>query len=233
MGDRTDDVLGEREDHPSYGKIVLNKTMSGGRGHAMVGSPLLHHSLVKLEVKGAVKRRQYGKDYFYDDKTIVDLYMTEHQWAEFVSSFGVGAGVPVTLNYRPAPGYELMRCEDPPHTSPRSAHVGDVDKALAKARAVVDELNAATTALKKPAAQVKRADLDRVADAALQVNNWLASNLPFVQQCFEEAMEKTVASAKAEVMGFTTGLLMQAGLEHLQSTAPTLAIDHDESANRG
>lgn len=222
----TDGVLGQRDDHPSYGVIELTKTSAGGRGHAMVGSPLKHHSLVHLVIKSAEKHRKYGKENFYGDKIIVDLYMTEHQWAEHVSSFGMGSGVPVTLNYKPADGYSLMACGEPPHNTAQASHSDDVEKAVAKAKGHVDQLAAVVGEMtQKGASKVKASDLQALRDATIQVQNWLSSNLPFVQKCFEEAMEKTVASAKAEVVGFTSNMLMRAGLESLTGQAPVLEID--------
>jgi hypothetical protein len=219
-----DDGLGQRDDHPSYGMIVLSKVSTSGQ--AMVGSPLIHRSLVHLEVKGATKRRAYGRDDFYDGPTIVDVYMTENQWAQFVSSFGVGGGTPVTLHRRPAEGYRLVQCGDPPRSSPRGAHAADVEAAMAKAKGAVDQLNAAVKAMQdKPASQIKKADVEALRAAAIQVNNWLTSNLPFVHECFERSMESTLSSAKAEVVGFTTGLLARAGLEHILASAPVLELD--------
>jgi hypothetical protein len=225
----TDDILGTPDNHPSYGVIVLGKLHS--TGSPLVGSPLVHQSMVSIEIKNATKRRQYGKDHFYGDKSIVRLVMSEAQWAQFVSSFGVGGGTPVTLNYKPEDGYTLQACGDPPHITTRGAHTADVEQAMAKAKNAVAALDAAVKELtNKPKSQVKAADIEAVSDAAIQVRNWLTSNLPFVHQCFEEAMEKTVAAAKAEVVGFTTGMLIQAGLEHLGANVPRLEVDGDGGA---
>ncbi|MDR3436402.1 hypothetical protein [Telmatospirillum sp.] len=221
-----DDILGDRDEHPSYGIIQLSKISSTGT--PLVGSPLLHHSVVGIKISTAFKGHEYGHDNFYAEDLLLEINMSEHQWATFVSSFGVGGGTPVTLDCRPAPGYTLQHVSPPPATSPRGAHTADVSQALTKAKAAIDTLNGLMSSLAaKPVAKVKKADIENLHNAVTQVNNWLTGNLPFVQQCFEEAMEKTIASAKAEVAGFTTNMIVQAGLEHLGAKAPTLEIDHE------
>jgi len=221
-----EDVLGVKDCHPSYGTLQLSKISSSGM--ALVGSPLTHHSVVGITLSYATKRTQYGRDYFYADKVVSEIYMSEHQWAEFVCSFGSGEGVPVTFSHKPSPGYTLDRVDLPRTTTPRGRHTADVQKGVNSAKEVVAKLNSLVKALhQKPVAKIKKDDIEALNNAATQVNNWLLSNLPFIQECFEEAMEKTIASAKAEVVGFTSSLIQRAGLEHLGAVAPILMIDEE------
>ena len=222
----TNDIFGERDTHPSYGVIQLTKVQ--GNNIALVGSPLRHHGAIHMTISTADLRRDFGKDYFSADKIIADLCMSEHQWAEFVSSFGMGSGIPVTFRSKPAEPYKLEHCEPPPYSDHQTKHRNDVAKAMADAKLAVSKLSKIVAGIHaRPMSQVKKADIEELRSATIQVVNWLSGNLPFVEECFEKAMEKTVASAKSEVVGFVTSALIRAGIEHLQAQAPMLAIEDD------
>ena len=56
----------------------------------------------------------------------------------------------------------------------------------------------------------------------------IESNVPFIQQSFNEQMDKTVMEAKGEVEGFVMNKLMSAGLEGLQKEMKMLGDSEDE-----
>lgn len=195
---KTDEASrGVKFDHPSYG-VVKASRISGQTDLFMVDYPQRHY--IGISVETATHRRDLSNDWVFGEREIVHFYMSEVQWARFVASIGDGGGVPCTLyNYRdPGTGKTILTAMHQSHQS-RSAlfaeeveetardATGALDKALAKAREMVD------------GGPAKKSDLKVLVDAIETAQRELGANLPFVIKQAGEAIETAVESAKGEI----------------------------------
>src|SRR5437868_8231795 len=95
------------EQHPAFGMIGASRVSHSPPGAVLFDSDVQHQHYVVVRVRTAARRRDLNRDYLYADQQIVEVAMSEAQWASFVSSMNTGDGVPCTLTARglePVPG---------------------------------------------------------------------------------------------------------------------------------
>jgi hypothetical protein len=129
--------------------------------------------------------------------TYVEVEMSYVQFAEVITSFNQGGGVPVTIRY--ANGRRMEECPFESKDEQFRAEFGAdlrglseaIDNARIRARALLES--------KKPPTKSEKEELISILEGlATEVN----SNIPFVRDMFAEQMDKTVAEAKGNIEGF-------------------------------
>lgn len=202
------------ERHPAYGVIRLGR----GTGHnVLVGSDFIHQHCVTIEISVAELHRGLHEDRWHARKTLIEVDLSEAQWATYVSSVGNGSGVPCTI--RRVEAGPVSRLPDPkPRTEQFSAELdqklGQIRERVAMLQKMVEE-GAGKKALR---------------DGLHQVSMAIGGNLDFVATQFTEHMEKTVESAKAEIHAHLNAAVRTAGLEAIGAVAP-LALGSGEDAS--
>lgn len=91
---REDYALGEMYEHPAFGCISVART-SGGSGTLFM-SNVEHQHQIRLTVSHAQMSRTHNQDRHYERNTIVDVAMSQVQFAELMGGMGQGSGVPCT-----------------------------------------------------------------------------------------------------------------------------------------
>jgi hypothetical protein len=192
----------EREDHPSYGRIMVSRSQ-GGPG-VLFGSSVEHHHSIRLTVTRASVGRSLHHDWVRGEDELVEVDMTEAQFARMVTSVGLGEGTECTLRY-------VMgeRMPDPPRRDAREKvkqEFRDRLRSLAdrtrKQEAVAREL------LEKKS--LSKADRAVILSAIGLVIRELTDSLPFMEKAFYEATEKTTDQAKGEIEAFLALALQKA-----------------------
>ena len=203
----------DREEHPSYVTVGFSR-YTGSTG-PMFGSSLKSHpSGVRLRVYRAYREHDLASDHYFSATRhpLIEVDLTEVQFATLVSTLNVGDGTPATLRYLNGEG----NIPHPPATD------GEAEKVASgfpsKAKDVARKLSAARELTRSLLAQprVTKADLQQVLaeiDAAVME---ISANMPFVEKMFREAMERTVVAAKVEVDAFVTGVIVRTGLTVLR-----------------
>lgn len=194
--------------HPAFGQISAHRVQGAAN---LYGSDFTHHNFVQIEIMHSELNRDLSTDWHFARKQIVQLAVSEAQWATFVSSLNVGGGVPCTLEYLPGEAVPRLPERKSYHLYSDEA-AGKVDsavKALERLRAkIVDE----SSKLPKRA----QAELLEPIDKAIRE---LSSNMTFVKKQFDEHVEGMVEKAKVEVNAYATNLMMRAGVAALQGGA--------------
>lgn len=200
--------------HPAFAQIGAFRT-SGGHT-ALYGSDFNHNSYMTIRIQASELHRSLNRDWHFGRGEIIEVALSEAQWATFVSTPNVGSGTPCTIQHLQCKMMPLL--PDPTSRSDQfrdemKVRLEKTVKSVADALAVLDGLG-----LPKGKTAAIRDTLDRLMTE-------LNSNLPFVASQFEEHMEDTVEKAKQEVHGYMVGMVQRAGLDALGSNLP-LAIEH-------
>ena len=163
----------------------------------------MHNATLSIRIHASECGRSLNHDWHFAKEQYIEVELSEAQWATFVSSVGVGAGVPCTLRQRI--GQRVPYLPDP---TPRTEQFsGELSERLANILKRCDDLIAgAKTKAQQSELQMLKQELQK--------------NLPFVAGSFDSHMEKTVEAAKSEVHGYMTGAIQRAGLDALGSTLP-------------
>ena len=179
------------EQHPSYGAITIGRITSS-RAHPMYGSSVKHRDTIRLTIHHSECKRMLYGDWYSPKDTIVEVEVTQSQWAEMVSSVGLGAGVPCTIKWLNG------RVEEPPYRAKADLFQSEfqmlMDKAMSDAEAAVKK---AEELLEKKA--LNKADRTELLNLMRSACASVKDSAPFVSKQFAEQMERTATEVKGEL----------------------------------
>jgi hypothetical protein len=179
------------EAHPAYALVSATR-VTHSRGAVLFDSDLAHRQTIRVTVARATRRRDLSTDWIHaTGPALVELDLSEAQWAAFVSSMNT-PGVPCTLRATETdhdlPGLDL---------APRLAASMDearnaADKAFEQSRAA---LAAYEDALASGGAKDKRDALGRLRAALTNA----APNVAYASTRLAEHAENVVTKARADI----------------------------------
>lgn len=199
--------------HPAYAVVSLVRGQSTGT--RLFGSDLVHHHTLSLTVHTAKEVRQHGSEHRFAQESLIEVEMSEAQFARLVASVGIGSGVPCTLRRTLTGGYVEVPGIAKSMTSKAMESTQDMEKALAKALSDIQgKLEALSALAEGQGVPSKRALREGLKDA-LRVVEHLPGNLGFAHKQFHESVERTVEEGKTEIESFVQHVAMAAGLPNL------------------
>lgn len=92
------------ETHPAWALIGASR-VSSTPGAVLFDSDIKHQHSIVVRITRAKRRRNLLRDWLFGHRTIIEVQMSEAQWASFVSSMNVGDGVPCTMLYHEGEGH--------------------------------------------------------------------------------------------------------------------------------
>jgi hypothetical protein len=209
-----DDDHGKVYDHPAFGQIRANRV--SGRA-TLYDSDFRHQHYVVVEITGSQLIRGLSRDWHHGRETIVQVAMTEAQWASFVSSFGLGGGVPCTIQRREGVGMV------PPLPEPQSRVDQFSDEMKERLEQAIVRLDTA----------IANAKTKAHAFELRMVRQEILANLPYVAKSFGEHMENTIEAAKGEIHGYINAAIHRAGVTAIAGSGgsqPFALPDYSASA---
>lgn len=216
---KDDPINDTLERHPAYAQIGANRVSGGAY---LYGSDFQHQHYITLQIHESVLHRQLSGDRSMTGKRLIEVALSEAQWATFVSSLNQGGGVQCTLEFTPEAGLV------PPIAQPK-------DRKLQFSQEMTERFDIAVRALKVLAAQIDESPLSgkkkkELKDQLRVAEMNLAPNMDFVARQFDEHMERTVEKAKSEVNAYaqhTLGDLAQMALKGGAGSEPLLLESSD------
>lgn len=203
----SDNVMGDKyEQHESYGCISLRHT-SGGSGK-LFGATVKHHNYITLSIQKAEMYRSFNEDRLHaKGHPIVEVSLTPDQLMLALMNPSC-SGVPCTINY-----INGERMEEPPEIISKRQQISEEFE---------DEVNKATydaAVLAKETEEIlskktlKKEDRERLQSLISRIVMETRSNTKFVQQQFEEQLDKSVAEASAQLSHTVSMLAQSMGIE--------------------
>lgn len=219
--------------HPAFGTIRVTRS-SGGYG-VLFGSELNHQHQVRVAITEAEMHRDYHESRTVQGRTLLELCMSESQWAQFVSSHGMHSGTPITLlsttelDATAPSGYRLV---DRPGIVPSpESHKELFDREMRDmAQQVVSKLGDAIKALQEIAESQGTISKTKVRTAishATGILEGLPASMEFLSEQFREATDGIMQSAMTELEAIVNQVAVNTGLEALRNGAtPVLSLSH-------
>ena len=208
--DERAELLGEwePETHPSYGFVQVSRVS----GHtSLFGSPFKHQHYMTLSIGRSTRQRSHGRDWHFGGARggLVEVALSEAQWAHMVSSVGMGGGVPCTLQYVGSKAMEscpeqmeVERFHDDIEKDAKHA-MKFMEDAMAQMRALIDD--------KAPSKEKRKAVLEAMSTAQRKMND----SAPFMVKQLAEHMDKVVLAAKTEVESYVHQTIVESGIQKL------------------
>ena len=189
-----DESLTKGEAHPAYGMVSFSRvTCTPAR--EMFGSNIKHGNYISLRIKRARKGRSLNREWFFGRERMIEVNLSEAQFAEMITSMNVADGVPCTIAWTPEDGMIKLppKKETTNETFQRELKqkLANIDQQCKDVYKFALEVANAKSA--------KKSDRQELANKISSLQADIFSNIPYVASAFEKTMEKTVTAAKAEV----------------------------------
>lgn len=150
---------------------------------------------------------------------VVELAMSELQYAQLISTMNIGFGIPATFQYRPEPGAKAIHVEMPdPAKTTEEKFSADIKASAKEAADAAREVTAALRELLK-GKTINKGSVQAVLEKAEAVQRELTSSLPFIMQRADEDIGDRAARAKVEVAAYARNLVEGLGLQALGERA--------------
>jgi hypothetical protein len=191
----------EPEKHESYGLVSLSR-VTCTPPMALFGSSIRHSNLINLKIHKGKKYRDFQNDHYMDDGLLCEVYLSPTQFAEAITSFNVGCGVPCTLNHVIGDKFDeqARRFRQPcPEVNIRQLANQELKSEMSELKETVDRLSKDAKEILNQKGALKKADKDKLLKDLMFLAQEIGSNIPFVHECFNKSVNKTVTEAKGEI----------------------------------
>lgn len=189
--------FGNLTEHPSYGTLVFKRSYGGLKKTTLFGSSIEHQNTITMEVRHASLIRGSHRDVVFGENPIVTVEMSYAQFAEAITSFGQGSGIPVTLRYTERDG-RIPECE---FVDKRKQFTEEFKKHSSETMETSKELIKEVTELFSKKVLTK-ADKEGVLNKLKILDADIGVNVEVIVDRFNNQMDKTIMEAKSEVEAF-------------------------------
>lgn len=208
---------GDTYRHDAFATINMS-VITGGHS-TLFGSDLKHDQRIRISIQRATLDRNLCNDWIHGSgqptNHLVTFEMSHTQFAQFITSNGNGSGTPVTLRYAAAPGTPIQEMPGIKNIESKSEvfkrEIKDsAKKQLQSLQEGVDRLGAMFESGKvsiKEAREIHK-------NLTIQMGN-LPSNMAFVVDQAEEALEAAQMAAKIDVEAYIDHAARRIGLDNL------------------
>lgn len=187
------------------------------------GSDIKHRNYIKIELKNQSVSRDLNRDWTHDEETIAEFYMSENQWASFISSMNLGGATPCTFALKPTGGVE--RVDPPEGKTPYQRAMEEVSDTTLEAISKIREVESEFQALSESKGAISKTEFKRLVGKLNTAAQHAESNLPFVGECVKRDIDKNVTSAKQDLEGFVLNMAQSLGLESIRNQTPQLGYE--------
>jgi hypothetical protein len=196
------------ENHESFGMVGI--TCPHSSGTYLFGSEARHHNYITLTVKRAEVTRHLSNDWYHASSLpLVEIELSHSQFAQLITSPGMGDGVPCTI--RGVNGKMMAACPEPEGIASKFSEdlKATTKAAVAELVALRNQLNESLLPGNKPLNKTEQRDLLGKINSAIMS---ITSSIPFIESSFNDELEKKVDIAKAEVEATAARLIHRTGL---------------------
>ncbi len=207
--------------HPAYAHISANRVSVGGGGQNLFGSDFQHGHFITISISTAQLNRTLSRDWTHERNELIEVALSEAQWAAFVSSLNNG-GTACTLqrhNGKLVPQIPKQEPRTQQFSNEMKDTMREIQEGISEVINKLTEGNLGKTKVK---------ELHRELD---MLRARLTSSTSFVAKQFDQHMENTVEHAKTEVNAYITGTIHRAGLEALAGDF-NLRLTDDQQGER-
>lgn len=206
---------GTLEEHPAFGMISISRCSGDAE---LFNSEGTHQHFVSLRIHGAELHYDHHSERPMQTKRLAEVWMTEAQYAQMLTTMNVGEGTPCTIRQLGNQRFDLP---------PRGKKVierfhDDLDQRLASVRREVAEAIAAVEEMRAGTVKTNKGTLTDLEKKLLNTQRTLTGNLDYIETCLKERMEKVVTDARIEFEAQVNLSLERRGLLELTGRVPQL-----------
>jgi len=201
------------EKHPAYAQLLFSRRSSiKNSADTLYGSAIRHQNTITMYVYPSKKyTSSYAERYFASRKPYIEIEMSESQFSEAITTLNIGSGVPVTL--RSLKGELIPKCQE---KTIQEKTQNDLNNQLLQIAQDLTKYQQEIDTILTKKGNIKVADRKKLKNIYTHFIQEIHANLPFLNECMQEALDKNVAAAKADVEAFFTNTINKLGIEKLE-----------------
>ena len=189
----------KRYEHPSYGMMSITRYCGGNGNFFGDDLPMEGSGGIEIELKEATLERNANGlhcDSFNPGKLKFRVKMSHLQFAELITNMNT-TGVPVTIT-----NIGTERLDDPPILNKREVFDEEAEEVVSKTKQRANDIIAKVQNLFESKKSLTKKDKEEIIRELNQLRMATFDHLPFMQKMFNEQMNKSVLSAKANIAAF-------------------------------
>ena len=189
----------KRYEHPSYGMMSITRYCGGNGNFFGDDLPMEGSGGIEIELKEATLERNANGlhcDSFNPGKLKFRVKMSHLQFAELITNMNT-TGVPVTITNI---GTEIL--DDPPILNKREVFDEEAEEVVSKTKQRANDIIAKVQNLFESKKSLTKKDKEEILRELNQLRMATFDHLPFMQKMFNEQMNESVISAKANIAAF-------------------------------
>lgn len=204
------------ETHPAYGHISANRV--SGRAY-LYGSDFEHQNYVNVSIRRSELHRGLSRDWPSARDELIEVALSEAQWATFVSAMNIGFGPQCTIQH-----IDRQMVPQIPHTANTKAKFKvEMNENLAEAGEAITVLEQKINESKLS----EKAKKDLLWQVTV-ISRSLGGSAEFIGEQFGEYIENVTEHAKIEVNAYTTMIIQRTGLTALGATQPIMLLGDEK-----
>ena len=185
--------------HPSYGMMSISRYYGGDGNFFGNDLPMVGSGGIEIVLKEATLERNANGlhcDSFNPGKLKFRVKMSHLQFAELITNMNT-TGVPVTIT-----NIGTERLDDPPILNKREVFDEEAEEVVSKTKQRANDIIAKVQNLFESKKSLTKKDKEEILSELNQLRMATFDHLPFMQKMFNEQMNKSVVSAKANIAAF-------------------------------
>ena len=192
----SEDALGTSYKHPSFGMLSFNRTHGGHNN--LFGSSIQHNDIIHMVLREGVVTRGLNDDWYVGEDEILEVEMSQSQFAELITSMNVGTGTPCTIKYLRGKG----RINEADFINKRQQITNEfkecMNERMSDAKEFYDEVKELFTTKKS----IGKGDREMILRRLANVTQGMESSSKFIFDQFQNQIDKTITEAKGEIEAF-------------------------------
>lgn len=189
----------KRYEHPSYGMMSITRYYGGDGNFFGNDLPMEGSGGIEIELKEATLERNANGlhcDFFNPGRLKFKVRMSHLQFAELITNMNT-TGVPVTIT-----NIGVERLDDPPVLNKREVFDEETKEVVSNVKQKANDIIAKVQNLFETKKSLTKKDKEEILRGLNQLKMATFDHLPFMQKMFNEQMNKSVLSAKANIAAF-------------------------------
>jgi hypothetical protein len=199
----------KKEKHESYGMLQFSRVNGGAS--SLFGSSIQHNNTIRMRLCNGSVQRRLNTDWYHAGSEIVEVEMSQTQFAELITSMNCGSGVPVTIKHI---NRKIM--ENCDFTNKRMQFEEEFAEKMKKISVILGKLTQQSKEVLNDKKTITVVERKAILNKISNLESEISSNIPFMSSCFNEQMDKIVNEAKGEVDAFVLNKITSLGLEKLE-----------------
>ena len=192
----SEDALGTSYKHPSFGMLSFNRT-HGGHSN-LFGSSIQHNDTIHMVLREGVVTRGLNDDWYVGEDEILEVEMSQSQFAELITSMNVGTGTPCTIKYLRGKG----RINEADFINKRQQITNEFKESMNERMSDAKEFYDEVKELFTTKISIGKGDRELILRRLANVTQGMESSSKFIFDQFQNQIDKTITEAKGEIEAF-------------------------------